>query len=165
MRANKVTTQKTVFSQQSSNGSLSLQTVPNKENKSSQFQPYQADNIEIWTDVSHSHSPSGSSTMELIDAGDYKPSDYAKHWNPAHIIPTLEQLSAAQKHSMNQSLNIESHPNSLLKKLVVNKTKFDIFGDDKYLTHTVRYSARSPEDCCQIVRKIQHLMLIENKAI
>merc|ERR1719410_806759 len=92
-----------MFSQQSSTGSLSL---PNKEsaaaNKTtSQFQPYQADNIEIWTDTSRSHSPSRSSTMELIDVGDYKPTNYSKHWNPTQIIPTLEQISAAQKHCRN----------------------------------------------------------------
>eukprot|EP01083_Nonionella_stella_P162693 534315_1 len=181
------------FSQQSSTRSLSIQSG-NQSNdhcdKKTQFQPYQADSVEIWTDVSQSHShsqpdslsPSRSSTMELIDVGDYKPTNY---WNPTQIIPKLEQISAAQHNdsnynytcnasasanansNSNSNLNAntnKSHPNSLVKQLV-NKAKFHVFGNDKYLTHTVRYCAKSPEDCCQIVRKIQHLMLLENKAM
>merc|ERR1712083_842960 len=101
--------------------------------------------------------------MEFMDIGDFKPINYKQQWNPTQIIPTLEKISAEQK-QQSQNKHIISHPNSLVKQLV-NKTKFHVFGNDKYLTHTVRYSAKSPEDCCQIVRKIQHLMLLENKAI
>ena len=127
--------------------------------KAKGFLPYQADNHEIWTDPEPSRTP--SSTIEFIHAPDYKPSDYDENWR-SEIIPKLEglkQLSVEQRHADKWSTT------AMNGGAVRDKPRVHGLGHDRYLVHTVRYSAKSPEDCCQIVRKIQHLMLLENQAI
>ena len=163
------------ISQQSSTRTLSVNNNSNNNNNSKDNTNNNNNNN---NNNDASHSPSRSSTMELIDAGDYKPLNYEEKWNTKQIMGKLQKLSREQsdqnsdsnKHSDSNSNN-NNNNNNLIKQLTKTQSKntkysaFHVFGNDRYITHTVRYCAKSPEDCCQIVRKIQHLMLLENKAM
>ena len=153
--------------QSSTHSSLCNGRQDSCEHHGKEFQPYQADNENIWTDT-ETRSRSPSSTLELIDVGDYKPADYQENNNMKDIMPAIQQLAETETPAIEWDKAREMGTHSRGRggtKREKRPFQFRGMGVDKYLTHTVRYKAASPEDCCQIVRKIQHLMLLEKKAL
>ncbi len=120
--------------------------------KTKGFLPHQADDHEIW-EPSRSRTP--SSTMDFVEMSDYKPKGCDEEHFANEIIPKLEALKHVDQWSTK----------AMDGRTPRAKRKAHVLGHDRYLVHTVRYSAKSPEDCCSIVRKIQHLMLLENQAM
>jgi len=148
-------------SRQLSNGSYTQSSrTPTSGGAAKVIQPFQADDLELYSD-SRTGSESPSRSFKALE--DFKPGKTENATVAVAVAAQLKKIEAEQKREGRDGADVVK-PNSLFARLA-QRPNFHVLGGDKYLTHTVRYAAKSPEDCCQIVRKIQHLMLLENKAM